>query len=148
MYNSVLRYRRETAGLYCIDPKANAAEPRSSRPSMLDTLQWHFDATERTIQERSREYGTAVDDDQAIFGRADDGGAVDNKALQAELKRHLADLANSLLAMFEERVAFLRWLVSFGSYSCIGGANRHFKVLARALSFELCKNVTLLLGRG
>jgi hypothetical protein len=76
---------------------------------MLDSLQWHFDATERTVQERSREYGTAVDDEPALFGRTVEDLAVDSKALQSELKRQLADLANSLLAMFEERVAFLRW---------------------------------------
>ncbi|CDR42823.1 RHTO0S07e04500g1_1 [Rhodotorula toruloides] len=67
--NAVARHRKETSSHYGLDSSSIPSEPWSSRPLLLDSLQWHFEATDGLLRERVRELGARVDEEPARFGR-------------------------------------------------------------------------------
>lgn len=76
---------------------------------LLDSLVWHVEATATLIQERSRDFGNAIDDDPRYGGRARGASAdpLSQQALQVDLRQQMADLAGFVFSMFEERLLFL-----------------------------------------
>ncbi|EMS25130.1 nuclear pore complex subunit Nup133, putative [Rhodotorula toruloides NP11] len=78
--NAVARHRKETSSHYGLDSSSIPSEPWSSRPLLLDSLQWHFEATDGLLRER---------------------------AFQAELKTQMAGVAEYVFAAFEKRLLYL-----------------------------------------
>ncbi|KAI5479591.1 nuclear pore complex protein Nup133 [Pseudohyphozyma bogoriensis] len=111
VFNAVARFRADSGALYGLDPNLHPLEAWSSRPIVLENLQWHFDSTDALLRERSRELGTSVDDEQPKYTGRSRGASVDvsnQQVLQAELKKQMASLADFVFGMYEERLSFLR----------------------------------------
>lgn len=86
-------------------------EPWSSRPSILEGLQWQFDATDALLRQRVRELGSALDEEQSKYaGRPRSGltDRADQQAIQAELKKQMTVLADFTFSAYEERLLFLQ----------------------------------------
>lgn len=87
---------------------------------MLDILQYHYDATLNVIQQRLRDFGPTIDEENARFGGESQAIILDEdedeeiccndrtRELQVILKTQLVQLAENLLAMMNERIAFLQ----------------------------------------
>ncbi|GAA5863802.1 hypothetical protein JCM1840_005771 [Sporobolomyces johnsonii] len=102
---AVARHRKDTARLYGLDSSIIPSEPWSSRPALLDGLQWHFDATDALLRERVRDFGANVDEEQAKYGPVD---VTNQQAMQAELKKQMAAVAEFVFSAFEERLLYLQ----------------------------------------
>jgi nuclear pore complex protein Nup133 len=109
--NAVAGHRKGTSSHYGLDSSSIPSEPWSSRPLLLDSLQWHFEATDGLLRERVRELGARVDEEQARFGRGADMS--EKQAVQAELKMQMAGVAEFVFSAFEERLLYLE--------TCVGG---------------------------
>lgn len=110
--NAVARHRRETATLYGIDNSLLPSEPWTAYPSRLEGLQWHFDATDALLRDRSRELGPALEEQSLTKqGSRPRGGTVadvsDQQAMQGELKKQMTSLADYVFSSYEERLLFL-----------------------------------------
>lgn len=109
-YKALLRSRIENSDLYGLpasDAQVCLSEPWSSRPKLLRLLVSAFEFTERIVQERSSDLGTAVDDEEQIdYGAA--GQDKQEKETQKELKDFMAEIADYALAMHQERMAYLQ----------------------------------------
>ena len=107
-------------------------EPWTSALNLLDILQLHYEATLDILQQRTREFGSAMDDDQAPFGADsanllmgadEDANGVSsdkNQWLHHTLKDQLTELVEKSLAMMKERIAFAEGWVAptvISSYS-------------------------------
>ncbi|KAJ8295400.1 Nucleoporin nup132 [Rhodotorula toruloides] len=103
--NAVAHHRKETSSHYGLDSSSIPSEPWSSRPLLLDSLQWHFEATDGLLRERVRELGARFDEEQARFGRGADMS--EKQAIQAELKTQMAGVAEHVFSAFEERLLYL-----------------------------------------
>ena len=112
-YKTVRRFRSESSNLYGISAESQIclSEPWSSRPRLLELLRLAIECTEQTIAERTREMGSAIDDEQMIdYGqerRLDDLNQA-GAELQRDLKEYMAEMADYALAMHQERMAFLQ----------------------------------------
>ncbi|BGP22727.1 hypothetical protein JCM10295v2_001618 [Rhodotorula toruloides] len=104
-FNAVARHRKETSSHYGLDSSFIPSEPWSSRPVLLDSLQWQFEATDTLLSERVRELGARVDEEQARFGRAAD--LSEKQGVQAELKTQMVGVAEFVFSAFEERLLYL-----------------------------------------
>lgn len=109
---AIARRRKETANLYGLDASLLPTEPWSSQPSMLEGLQWHFDATDALLRERSRDFGTALNGETSLnYGGRARGTTADiatQQAMQAELKMQMSSLADYVFSAYEERLLFLK----------------------------------------
>ncbi|GAA5848319.1 hypothetical protein JCM8547_004477 [Rhodosporidiobolus lusitaniae] len=109
-FTALTRHRAEAPKLYGLDPSTLPSEPWSSRPSLLESQQWHFDATDSLLRERVRDFGANVDaassSGSGIRGKKADF-AGDQQAMQAELKRQMSVLAEVVFEAYEERLLFL-----------------------------------------
>jgi hypothetical protein len=98
-------------------------EPWTSTLNLLDILQSHYEATLDILQQRTREFGSAMDDERAPFGAdsanllmgadEDANGVSSDKSqwLHHTLKDQLIELVEKSLAMMRERMTFLeRWV--------------------------------------
>ncbi|ORY72608.1 methyltransferase type 11 [Leucosporidium creatinivorum] len=104
VYTAVARHRRDTATHYGLDPSVLPTEPWSSRPIILDGLQWHFESTDALLRERVRDFGTSLEEEQAKFGALD---LSNQQTMQGELKKQMASLAEFVFSAFEERILYL-----------------------------------------
>lgn len=113
--SAVTRHRAETSAAYGLSPSnssslssSSSSEPWSSRPALLEAVQWHFDATDSLLRERVRDFGANVDEGRAGAGAGGKGDfARDQQAMQGELKRQMASLAEVVWDRIEERLEFL-----------------------------------------
>ncbi|BGP13786.1 hypothetical protein JCM10213v2_001724 [Rhodosporidiobolus nylandii] len=104
-FNALTRHRSDTSAIYGLSSTSLPSEPWSSRPTLLDLLQWHFDATDSLLRERVRDFGTNVEQE----ARYTDGSLLGGQQqMQAELRRQMASLAEFAFVAFEERLLFLR----------------------------------------
>ncbi|GAA6029226.1 hypothetical protein JCM8097_003577 [Rhodosporidiobolus ruineniae] len=97
-FTAISRHRADTATLYGLNPSVLPTEPWSSRPALLTSIQWHFDASDSLLRERTRDLGSRSS--SAAKGE-------DQQAMQAELKRQMAALAEDVFEAYEERLLFL-----------------------------------------
>lgn len=72
---------------------------------LLESLQWHFESTDKLLRERVRDFGTSLEEEQTKLGAAD---LSNQQSMQAELKRQMASLAEYVFSVFEERILFLQ----------------------------------------
>lgn len=109
---AITRHRKDTATLYGLDASLLPTELWSSQPSMLDGLQWHFDATDALLRERSRDFGTALNEETSSnYDSRARGATADistQQAMQAELKKQMSSLADFVFYAYEERLLFLK----------------------------------------
>ncbi|GAA5843798.1 hypothetical protein JCM9279_000149 [Rhodotorula babjevae] len=94
-FKAVSRHRADTAQHYGLTSSAEPTEPWSSRPVLLEALQWHFDATDALLRERVRELGS-----QQRKGVA--------KGEPDELRNQMAGVAEFTFSAFEERLRHLK----------------------------------------
>lgn len=110
--NAVTRHRKDTSvAVYGLSSDVLPLEAWTSRSTSLKPLQWHFDATDALLRERLRDFGTALDDDASGYVARARNGAVDleaQKAVQVDLKKQMASLADFVFTSLEERLLFLR----------------------------------------
>ncbi|GAA5885246.1 hypothetical protein JCM6882_009536 [Rhodosporidiobolus microsporus] len=110
-FTALSRHRTESSSLYGLDTTSLPTEPWSARPALLESLQWHFDATDSLLRERVRDFGANVEAEQQLQLPKGRQGQVDlagnQQAMQAELKRQMASLAEFVFEAFEERLFFL-----------------------------------------
>ena len=91
-----MRQRSDTAPLYGLDLTSIPVQPWTSRPALIDSLQYLFEAAEQAVKDSSRDLGST-------------GDALSvNRNIQNDLKASLCDLADFLLALYEERLQYLR----------------------------------------
>lgn len=114
--NAVARHRETATELYGLNPQTLSTESWSSTPSMLEVLQWHFDATEALLRERARDFGSITEGEtmgsQRGGSRRGVANDVDSGALAVEFKGQMARLADFVWAMMEERLLLLRTIVN------------------------------------
>ncbi|GAA6006390.1 uncharacterized protein JCM10292_002672 [Rhodotorula paludigena] len=103
-YQAVARHRRDTAKHYGLDSTI-PSEPWSSRPVLLEALQWHFDSTDSLLHELVRDLGAHADG--ADGSRHGLGDVSTPQALQGELRAQMAGLAEFAFSAFEERLQYL-----------------------------------------
>ncbi|KAL8293054.1 hypothetical protein RQP46_000748 [Phenoliferia psychrophenolica] len=110
--NAVSRHRKDTSSaVYGLNPDVLPLEAWTSRSTSLKPLQWHFDATDALLRERVREFGAALDEDAPGYAARPRNGRVDvgaQQAVQADLKKQMASLADFVFTSLEERLLFLR----------------------------------------
>ncbi|GAA5890992.1 hypothetical protein JCM8208_003123 [Rhodotorula glutinis] len=94
-FKAIARHRADTAQHYGLSSSAEPTEPWSSRPVLLEALQWHFDATDALLRERVRELG-AQQRKGAVKGEPD------------ELRSQMAGVAEIAFSAFEERLRYLK----------------------------------------
>ncbi|WAQ86497.1 hypothetical protein PtA15_7A223 [Puccinia triticina] len=117
VYNAAIVNRQKHSKTYDLE-KDTTTEPWTSTPNLLDILQSHYEATLEILQQRAREFGPAMDDDQGRFGAdsatllmdededANGGSSDQSKWLHHTLKDQLTELVEKSLAMMKERSAF------------------------------------------
>ncbi|CAH7685697.1 Non-repetitive/WGA-negative nucleoporin C-terminal-domain-containing protein [Phakopsora pachyrhizi] len=117
-YNSAIGLRNAHSKTYDLQ-NDTSTEPWSSSIGLLNLLQYHYDSTLEILQQRAREFGPTIDEDQARFGAEPitmfltedwenlEGTSDKNKDLQQVLKDQLTELAERSLQMMNERIAFL-----------------------------------------
>lgn len=100
-----------------------STEPWTSTLNLLDILQLQYKATLDILQQRSREFGPSMDEEQGRFGADSATLVIDedeeangvssdkSKWLHHILKNQLTELVEKSLAMMKERSAFTeRWV--------------------------------------
>lgn len=107
-YQAVARHRRDTAKHYGLDSTI-PSEPWSSRPVLLEALQWHFDSTDSLLRELVRDFGAHADG--ADGSRHGLGDVSSPQALQGELRAQMAGLAEFAFSASEERLQYLETCV-------------------------------------
>lgn len=107
------RHREEASEKYGILRTESLLEPWTCTPSILDALDHLVTLTETIIRERSREFGSALDEEPVRFGgvagNADGAGGElsAGQAVQRELKDQLCELGAALCQGFEDRLTHL-----------------------------------------
>lgn len=96
VFNAILKHRTDTANLYGLDQSAIPVQPWTSRPALIEGLQYLFEAAEHAIKDSSRDSGSTGD------------ALATNRNVQNDLKACLCDLADFLLALYEERLQYLK----------------------------------------
>lgn len=86
--------------------QGSAKESWTSRPTLIEALHFLYEGTEQTLVLRSRELGLPASEDHANWNTPDLADV--SSDAQSELKAALAEEAGYLLAMFEERLVYLR----------------------------------------
>lgn len=97
VFEAVSRFRSETGTLYGLDSSFLSVEPWTCRASLLDRLQWHFEATETLLRDRTRALGASAE--ASTFAAVEEA--------QNELRAQLAAVAGFAFSSFEERLLFL-----------------------------------------
>lgn len=106
------RHREETSEKYGITRSESLLEPWTCTPNVLDALEHLVSLTENIIRERSREQGSALDEEPVRFGgngSTSTAGAElsAGQAVQRELKEQLCELGAALCQGFEDRLRHL-----------------------------------------
>lgn len=106
VFKAITRHRRDSGSLYGVDPQLQPAEPWSSRPAMLDGLQWHFEASSALLGERSRDFEPTMDQEPQYGSRT--RGAGQGLSEPQAIKQQVTELSDFVLAAFEERILYLK----------------------------------------
>ncbi|PLW07853.1 hypothetical protein PCANC_24721 [Puccinia coronata f. sp. avenae] len=118
VYNAAIDIRKTHIKMYDLE-NDTTTEPWTSTLNLLDILQSHYEATLDILQQRTREFGSAMDDERAPFGAdsanllmgadEDANGVSSDKSqwLHHTLKDQLIELVEKSLAMMRERMTFL-----------------------------------------
>lgn len=124
-FKAALRHGEAANAKYGIDRTETLVEPWSSTSSMIDALDLLVTRTEMIVHERSREFGSALDEEPLRFGgnggsnyaaatvsnSSIDGQAAAElsagQAVQREFKEQLCELAGAMFLSFEERIRYL-----------------------------------------
>lgn len=115
VHKAVARHRADTSNLYGLDPHLLPTELWTSRPTILEGLQWHFEASTALLRERIRDLGSALEEDAPNYGVGSTGTEMGKQqALQKEYKTQMADLAGFVFRTFEERILMLRTVIGDG----------------------------------
>ncbi|KAH9819025.1 Non-repetitive/WGA-negative nucleoporin C-terminal-domain-containing protein [Melampsora americana] len=132
IYSAAASFRQAHDKLYDLRNDISTS-PWTSLVTLLDILQYHYDATLNVIQQRFRDFGPTIDEENTRFGGGiqaiilaedEDEEICCNdrtRELQVILKTQLVQLAEDLLAMMNERIAFLQ--------STLGASHAETKVL-------------------
>lgn len=112
---AAFRHREESNTKYGIERAETLVEPWTSASSTVDALEYLVSYTESIIRERSREFGSSLDEVPVRFGGAsavEKGNAAANELssgqlVQREFKEQLCELAAALFVSFEERIRYL-----------------------------------------
>ncbi len=106
-YHAATVYNDEAGGAYEVDRSFSgplAADVWTCKAASLELLETAFHATDALIRQRSKDLGSAVDMPVREF--MSEGTA--EQAQQRELKTHLAELARATLAVYQQRLSYLR----------------------------------------
>lgn len=117
VYNATIATRQAHRKTYDLEGDTTT-EPWTSTMNLLDILPSHYEVTLDILQQRAREFGPAMDDDQTRFGadssilwlaegENDEGSSDQSKWLHHALKDQLTELAEKSLVMMKERITFL-----------------------------------------
>ncbi|KAL7410733.1 Non-repetitive/WGA-negative nucleoporin C-terminal-domain-containing protein [Mrakia frigida] len=117
------RHREETSTKYGILRSESLLEPWTCTPSILDALEHLVSLTETIIRERSREFGSSLDEEPVQFrGAVGSGGEGSNgvvgelsagQSVQRELKDQLCELGAALCQGFEDRLRHLSTVLNY-----------------------------------
>jgi nuclear pore complex protein Nup133 len=97
------RLREDDEGIYQIERKQPAIELWTSQDSLLNNVEALFAATERLIQDRTRELGSVIDE-RPVEGT--DESLYQEQVRQDRLKDQMMYLGASLCSNMEDRVRF------------------------------------------
>lgn len=110
LYQAAVKFRREHGSIYAIDDVPVSFEAWTAGPIGLDLLETLFHTAQSLVQDRSREFGSAVD--QVRNDYADDLQEEDlqtrRQRLQQVLKAQLCGLAEMSLEIYVERKSYLQ----------------------------------------
>ena len=79
-------------------------EPWSAGSNLVEGLRWQFETTHSLLQERLRNFGSALDEAHAKYGARD---LSNQQTMQLELKGQLSALVEYTFAAYEDRLLFL-----------------------------------------
>ncbi|GAA5844336.1 hypothetical protein JCM5353_008463 [Sporobolomyces roseus] len=116
VFSAIARHRLETLDLYAIDASYLPVEAWSSRSTLLDGLQWHFEATHSLLSERVRDFG-ANNSRQNGFSTGQQAPKGGQEAMQEEFRNQMASLAEFVFSAIEERLLHLQTLQGDGPTS-------------------------------
>lgn len=105
VFKAVARHRLDSSTLYALDPTLLPTELWTSRPSILEGLQYHFEASTALLRERIRDFGSALEEDS--HSSASGTELANQQALQKDFKSQMAELAGFVFRIFEERILVL-----------------------------------------
>ncbi|KAI9627190.1 hypothetical protein H4Q26_017508 [Puccinia striiformis f. sp. tritici PST-130] len=120
VYRTAINIRQRHIKAYDLE-NDTSTEPWTSTLNLLDILHSHYEVTLEILQQRAREFGPAMDEDQARFDHDDsttllmddedddaiDGSSEKSKWLHHTLKDQLIKLVERSLDMMKERSAFV-----------------------------------------
>ncbi|KAG0146483.1 hypothetical protein CROQUDRAFT_671107 [Cronartium quercuum f. sp. fusiforme G11] len=119
VYASAMSFRQAHDKYYDLRIDTSTS-PWTSVVALLDILQYHYDATLEVLRQRVRDFGPSIEEEKIRFGadsqkvfvteEEDEEICCDarSRELQIALKVQLVQLAENLLAMMNERIAFLQ----------------------------------------
>jgi hypothetical protein len=131
---AAFNHREESNAKYGIERAETLSEPWTSTSPSVDSLEYLVSYTETIIGKRSREFGSALDEEPVRFGGAEEesrptqGAGNDlhsGQAVQREFKEQLCELAAALFIAFEERMRYLATYVFcplFSRLACRSGS--------------------------
>lgn len=117
VYNAAVAMRQTHSKMYDLENDVST-EPWTSALNLLDILQLHYKATLDILQQRTREFGPSMDEEQGRFGADSATLVIDedeeangvssdkSKWLHHILKNQLTELVEKSLVMMKERSAF------------------------------------------
>lgn len=109
LFQAAAKFRREHGGLYRIDDSPSSFEAWTAEPIGIDLFESLFSMTESIIKDRSREFGSVVD--QVRNDYVDDTEVEDlqtrRQRLQQVLKAQLCSLAETGLDIYLKRKSYL-----------------------------------------
>ncbi|CDZ97230.1 Nuclear pore complex, Nup133 component (sc Nup133) [Phaffia rhodozyma] len=122
-FKASFRHREETGVKYGISPsESSLSEPWTCTKAVLESLDYLVISTEAIIHQRSREFGSSLDEEPSSAEMSDGRfGAPEIKQgqeTQREFKEQLCELAAALFSSFEERI---RYLLNVIEHNTLGG---------------------------
>ncbi|GAA6016956.1 hypothetical protein JCM11491_006924 [Sporobolomyces phaffii] len=108
VFSAIARHRQETLDLYALDAASLPIEAWSSRTPLLEGLEWHFEATHSLLSERVRDFGSAATQVRTHGLLNAPVGPGGQEAVQEELRRQMAQLAEFAFSAVEERLLHLQ----------------------------------------
>lgn len=131
MFKAASKYREEELALYEIDREKPSSPLWTARDTLIDALESLYGSTERLIKDRTRDFGSVVDEAPSATGA---GGSElrDQQVKQNLLKNQMRDLAAALCINMEDRLRVAsRWVLF--SLSLLGRGQRWLIALRRQL---------------
>lgn len=108
MFKAAAKYREEELALYEIDREKPFLPLWTARLSLIDALESLYGSTERLIRDRTRDFGSVVDEAPSASSNAE---LRDQQVKQNLLKNQMEDLAAALCINMEDRLRVAsRWV--------------------------------------